>query len=72
VQVDHSKSQATNNKLSPKGRGDVTLPTLNKPPKISLERLKLETLVGHVYSISLRIDKQFLKWSRSRDLFNFG
>jgi len=63
MQVDHSKSQPTDEKLSLKGvwSRHVTRIKFFSPPKIFLERPKLETAnFVHwlaTWSISLRIDK---------------
>ena len=81
MQLDCSKSQVTDDKLPLKGAWwrYVTFVTFKifSLPKISLERLKLETSnFVHwlaVWTISLWIYKQSHKWpwSRSRVLFKF-
>ena len=79
--VEHSKSQPTDDKPSLKwawSRHVTHFKFLAPPPKLSLERLKLETsnlvCMLIIASPSLRTTKLLsLKgaWSLSRDLFNF-
>jgi len=75
VQVDHSKSQPTDDKPSMKGVWSRHVTHFKF--LVPLERLKLKTSTFvhwmAIWSSSLRIDKQSLKWSwsRSRHLFKF-
>jgi len=78
VQVGHSKSQPSMTNYPVRDVVTSRDPFLNfSPPKISLERLKLETS-NFVHwlamsNISLRTDESSIKWawSRSRDLLKF-